>query len=76
MVPVANHLEVEDFAGIYGYRVSPTVADAAARYEAERLPGVRPADKPKPEQGDKLQEILQSSDEVLPDLVDDHASTD
>lgn len=73
VVPAANHLEVEDFAGIYGYRVSPTVAEAAARYEAEKLPGVRPANKPKPEQGDKLREILSSSDEVLPDLVDDDA---
>ena len=76
VVPVANHLEVEDFAGIYGYRVSSTVAEAAARYEAEKLPGVRPADKPEPEQGDKLREILGSSDEVLPDLVDDDAPAD
>lgn len=76
VVPVANHLEVEDFARIYGYRLSPTVAEAAAKYEAAKLPGVRPANKPEPELGDKLQEILQSSDEVLPDLVDDHAPAD
>lgn len=76
VVPVANHLEVEDFAGIYGYRISPTVAEAAAKYEAEKLPGIRPADKPEPEQCDKLREILNSSDEVLPDLVDNDAPAD
>lgn len=76
VVPVANHLEVEDFAGIYGYRLSPAVAEAAAKYEASKLPGVRPADRPMPELWDKLQEILRSSDAVLPDLVDDHAPAD
>lgn len=76
VVPVANHLEVEDFAGIYGYRVSPTVTEAAAKYEAEKLPGVRPAEKPEPELGDKLSEILSSSAEVLLDLVDDDAPAD
>ena len=71
VVPVASHLEVEDFAGIYGYRVSQTVEEAVAKHETEKLPGVRPADKPETEQGDKLKDILSSSDEVLPDLKDE-----
>lgn len=73
-VPVANHAMVEDFAEINGYGFSRAAREAIEKFEEDRLHPVVPAKVEKVEREDKLKEILQSSSDVLPDLVDDDES--
>lgn len=70
-VPIANHNMVEDFAEINGYSISTAARAAIVDFEEQRLHPVAPADVDEKEQPDKLKEILNSDDAVLPDLVDD-----
>ncbi len=69
VVPVAQWALVEDFAGIYGYRISDSATVAIKRHKD--LVTVRATTPEKPQREDVLGNILTSSDAVLPELSDD-----
>lgn len=68
VVPAVHWREIKDFAYIHDFKLSEkTQAIADAARDAE-IP-VKPAEPVIPEERDKLAEILQSSTEVLADLI-------
>lgn len=71
IVPVSSHELVQDFASLYGYRLSVGALDAIEKYKSKRAQAVKPATPAKPEKVDRLKEILASDDAVLGDLKDD-----
>lgn len=72
MAPVANHALVEDFAGLYGYKLSDGAKQAIAEHEESVKVSPAPARRADAPNGrDALGAILQSDDAILPDLVDE-----
>ena len=70
IVPAAQHSAVEDFAEIYGYSLTESARQTIEEYEKAKLEAVNPAAPVAPEKTDVLDDILHSSDEILPDLED------
>ena len=70
-IPVANHAMVEDFANLYDFRISPAAQQAIEKFEAQKASAVAAAEPAATEHQDKLAEILNSSDDILPDLRDE-----
>lgn len=68
-VPVARWALVEDFAQIYGYEFSAGAQKAIADFQEANT--ITPELPPEPEQRDPLADILNSSADILPDLLDD-----
>lgn len=71
VVPVDCYKEVLDFADMLGFKVSDGAMQAIENYKASLTPPVSVNKPEKPEEQDKLSEILQSSADVLPDLKDE-----
>lgn len=71
VVPISNYQEVEDFADIMNFEISPGAAKAIAVYKASLNTGVTPKPPAQYDLPDKLGAILQSSDDILPSLKDD-----
>jgi len=70
-VPVSNHNLVEDFANLYEFRFSDRAKQAISKFNSQRQSAITAAEPLVPEFQDKLAEILQSSDDIIPDLSDD-----
>lgn len=68
-VPVARWKLVEDFAQLYGYEFSAGAQKAIAEFQVVNT--IKPEMPPEPEQRDPLVDILNSSTDILPDLLDD-----
>lgn len=71
VVPIESYKEVEDFADIMGFKISAGVLKAIATYKESLRPKVTPTTPTQQKQPDKLKEILQSSDDVIPSLKDE-----
>ena len=72
VVPVKYFHEVEDFAGLYGFRFSPGAQKAITEYKNSlEVKQVIPEKAPKAEKSDGLKKILESSSDVIEDLKDD-----
>ena len=72
-IPVSAYAEIRDFAGLYGFKLTPGANKNLKAYE-DRVVTVDPAapvkqDKPDPEK--ELKKILESSTSVLEDLKDE-----
>ena len=70
MCPISRYNEVLDFADSNGYKVSDTSAKEIEKYKESIGIFVSPVKKDV-EKTDKLNDILNSSDDVIPDLLDD-----
>lgn len=70
VIPIAQYREVEDFAQIHGFKLTEIAQEEIKKYRENSEKIVAPQ-KVEKEQKDVLKEILKSSDEVLPDLVDE-----
>ncbi|MFA5305916.1 MAG: hypothetical protein WC365_00555 [Candidatus Babeliales bacterium] len=69
MVPIKYFREVEDFAGLYGFKFSPGAIKAIAEYKASlEVKRVVPGKAPKVEWSDGLKKILESSNDIIEDL--------
>lgn len=66
--PVAKYQLVIDYAEMHGYKFSDGAKELIAEYEATKK--AKPAKAKKPEEKNKLKEILESDDTVLADLRD------
>jgi hypothetical protein len=73
VVSIKYFAEVEDFAGLYGFKFSPGAQKAIAEFKASlEIKQVAPTQAPEQEEPkDGLKEILKSSDEVIDDLKDE-----
>lgn len=72
LVPISNWKEVEEFAELNGFSITPEARKAIDEYKARAILTVNPA-TPAPvevDKDEKLAEILKSSREVLSDLID------
>ena len=73
VVEVQYYKEIEDFAELYGFRFSPGARAKIDEYKEQLRNAIRvkpvKIDDVKPADG--LKAILQSSNEILPDLIDD-----
>ena len=70
-VPLTNHNLVDDFSNLYDFKYSEGAKKAISQFEAQRQAAVTAAEPTVPDHQDKLAEILQSSDDIIPDLSDD-----
>lgn len=68
VVPAVHWREIKDFAYIYDFNLSEKVQAIANAARDAEIPA-QPAEPVIPEERDKLAEILQSSSEVLADLI-------
>lgn len=72
VVEVQYYKEIEDFAELYGFRFSPGARAKIDEYKEQLRNAIRvkpvKIDDVKPVDG--LKAILQSSNEILPDLID------
>ena len=66
--PAVHWREIKDFAYIYDFNLSEKVQAIANAARDAEIPA-QPAEPVIPEERDKLAEILQSSSEVLADLI-------
>lgn len=76
--PVHLYAAVKEYAEMYDYELTPAAEEAIEKFEADKVV-VRVATPAAPVQPDpeaKLKAILDSSDDVLPDLEDDTDETD
>lgn len=76
--PVHLYAAVKEYAEMYDYELTPAAEEAIEKFEADKVV-VRVATPAAPAQPDpeaKLKAILDSSDDVLPDLEDDTDETD
>lgn len=72
-VPVTAYAEIRDFAGLYGFKLTPGAEKALKAYEDRVVtadPAV-PAKEEKPDPENELKKILKSSTDVLEDLKDE-----
>lgn len=69
--PVAQHLAVEDFANIYGYSFTNAALQIISEYENAKLNAAKPIAPEKLDGIDVLAEILNSPDDIIPDLEDE-----
>ena len=74
VVKVDYYREVEDFANLYGFKLSDGAKRAIETYKKaqEKIETVKPVQVLLSEQKDGLKEILESSRDVLPDLLDEN----
>lgn len=72
-VKIENYKEVEDFAEMYGFKFTKSAQEAISKYKEVLANAIRvtPISVKQEETRDKLQDILNSSREVLDDLRDD-----
>lgn len=72
IVSVSHFREIEDFANIFGFKFTCKAREAieAEKILLQSIVKVIPAKVTEPEQIDGLKEILNSSRDVLPDLID------
>lgn len=75
LVSVEYFSEVEDFAEMFGFKFSPGAVEAIKHYKDElsTIDPVHTEASVEVEDVDKLEEILQSSKDVISDLIDDEA---
>lgn len=74
MVPAKYYQQIEDFAELNGFVIKLEAQEVLDRFRAqvEGAPVVVPKETPKePTEAEKLQAILRSSTEVIPDLQED-----
>lgn len=71
VVPVSSWKEIEDFARIYGYRISAGATEEIEKYKASTTSVTDIKDVVNKDGNDGLAKILESSDDVLADLKDD-----
>jgi len=70
VVPIKSHAEVEDFANLLGFGISEGARAAIQAFVDAKNKPVAPVKRKKPKEADKLSEILNSSREIIPDLLD------
>lgn len=72
-VPVTAYAEIRDFAGLYGFKLTPGAEKALKAYEDRVVTAspAAPAKEEKPDPENKLKKILKSSTDVLEDLKDE-----
>lgn len=73
MVPVSSFKEIRDFAQCNNFGITTLAKEKIAEYEAEldKVKQVTVSEHVKVEKPDKLKEILESSDDIPSDLLDD-----
>ena len=73
MVRIEHYKEVEEFAELYGFRFSNGAREAIEKYkeELENAKIVAPTKIEEKKEKDGLKEILESSTDILPDLIDE-----
>ena len=71
VVPVSSWKEIEDFACIYGYRISDGAKEEIEKYKASTTSVTDIKDVVRKSGKDDLEKILESSSDVLDDLKDD-----
>lgn len=73
MVPVSSYKEIRDFAECNNFGITALAKEKIAEYEAEldKVKQVTVSEHVKVEKPDKLKEILESSDDIPSDLLDD-----
>lgn len=72
-VPVTAYAEIRDFAGLYGFKLTPGAEKALKAYEDRVVTAdpAAPAKEEKPDPENELKKILKSSTDVLEDLKDE-----
>lgn len=71
IVPIAYFREVEDFAGLYGFKFSPGAQKAIAEYkDSLEVKAVSPEKAPEIEKPKGLKSILENDNNVIDDLKD------
>jgi len=72
LVKIEHYKEVEDFASVYGFKFSSAAKTAIEEYREEfkNARRVKPVKVKEKAKGDGLGTILQSSREIIPDLLD------
>lgn len=71
VVPIQYHQQVEDFAEMLGFRLTPGAQESIAAYKSHRNDPAQVARPAKKQEDDKLTSILNTSTDILPGLRDD-----